>query len=135
MKIVNRFLMMLMALPFVFMSCGGDFSKELKEEMQKMKSECPQYQGDGVTISDVNFYEDEKILEYICSIEGVEEIDDNTVAIMKEAIVEALSSDVSMVEEISLKLILKKGYRIHYIYTDVYGNNLCEIEITKDDLQ
>jgi hypothetical protein len=38
--------------------------------MAKYKAQCPIDQGDGVVITDVNFYAESKIIEYICSIEG-----------------------------------------------------------------
>ena len=123
-----------MVLPFVFTSCGNSIALQLKKEMQSLKEQCPLYQGDGVTITDVNFHEGEKVLEYAISIEGVEFLDAATVDEMKKTIVGALSSDISAFEKFSVKAVLKNGYKFHYIYTDEDGNTLCEIDITKDDL-
>ncbi len=126
-----------MVLPFMFAYCNnfsGQLNAELKKEMQSLKNQCPQDQGSGVIITDVNFYENEKILEYISSIEGVEYIDEDGVKSMKAAIVGSFSVDVSSFEKFSIKTVLKNGYRFRYIYTDVEGNKLCEIDITKDDL-
>jgi tRNA(Ser,Leu) C12 N-acetylase TAN1 len=141
MKIANRFfivLTVLMVLPFVFMSCGDSFDEQLKnqlkEEMESLKSKCPEYQGDGVTIVDVNFYENEKILEFISLIEGVEYLGDDDVAEIKKTMVEIFRNDVSALEKFSIKVALNRGYRYRYIYSDVNGNKLCEIDITKDDL-
>ena len=130
----KKLILILTALPFIFISCGNSFAEQIKREMQTLKSQCPQYQGDGITITDANFYESEKILEYVCSIEGVEYIEADIVEEMKKGIVEALISDVSAFEKYSVKIALKNGYRYRYIYTDTSGNELCEIEVTKDDL-
>ena len=132
-KASNLFLVV-MVLPFVLMSCGNDIANQLKKEMRTIKSQCPQYQGNGVTMTDANFYENEKVLEYVASIEGVESIDDATVANMKQAIVSALSVEISAIESLSVKAVLKTyDYRYRYIYTDMEGNILCEIEISKYD--
>jgi|GEM_PF-651721 len=140
MKTANKLFLVLMVLPFVFISCGNSIAKQMKEEMQTLKSQCPQYQGDGITMTDVNFYEREKILEYVCSIDGVdasvfEAMKDEMVEIMKEAMVEALNNDLSTLEKFSIKTVVKRyDYRLRYIYTDTEGNILCEIEISKHDL-
>lgn len=102
--------------------------------MQKLKSQCPMDQGDGVIMTDVNFYENEKVLEYVCSVEGIEEIDETVTVIMKQAIVDALGSDLSTFESLSVKTILNEDYRFRYIYTNTAGKKLCEIDITKNDL-
>ena len=138
MKRVNKFLMLLMALPLVFfMSCNNSVSEQLKKEMQILKQQCPQDQGYGVVMTDVNFYENEKVLEYVCSLEGVDELDDDTIANMKEAIKSDFKngSDISAFEKLSVKTVLKTySYKFRYIYTDTEGNILCTIEITKDDI-
>ncbi|MDR2205074.1 MAG: hypothetical protein LBE36_02795 [Flavobacteriaceae bacterium] len=138
MKTAIKFLVV-MILPIILMSCSKSFgdgiSEGIKTEMQNIKSQCPQDQGGGVVMTDANFYENEKILEYVCSIEGIEKIDDATAKIMKQAIVEALSSDVSTFEKFSIKTILNEDYRFRYIYTDVKGKKLCEIDVSKDDLK
>lgn len=123
-----------MVLPFVFSSCSNSISEQLKTEMQKLKSQCPMDQGDGVIMTDVNFYENEKVLEYVCSVEGIEEIDETVTVIMKQAIVDALGSDLSTFESLSVKTILNEDYRFRYIYTNTAGKKLCEIDITKNDL-
>ncbi|NLF42261.1 MAG: hypothetical protein GX587_06165 [Bacteroidales bacterium] len=134
MKIANKVLWILMVLPFVFSSCSNSISEQLKTEMQKLKSQCPMDQGDGVIMTDVNFYENEKVLEYVCSVEGIEEIDETVTVIMKQAIVDALGSDLSTFESLSVKTILNEDYRFRYIYTNTAGKKLCEIDITKNDL-
>ncbi|MDR0230859.1 MAG: hypothetical protein LBI82_01925 [Dysgonamonadaceae bacterium] len=135
MKNTNKFFMMLMALPFVLMSCGNSISDQIKKEMLSMKSQCPQYLSEGLIMTDVNFYENEKVMEYIYSIEGLEYLGDSFTEVMKEGLIEAFSSDISAYEKFSVKTILKGGYRFRYIYNDAEGNNLCKIDITKDDLQ
>lgn len=124
-----------MVLPFIVMSCGNSITDQLKQEMQKIKNQCPQYMGNGLTMTDANFYEIEKVLEFITSIEGMESLDASMVEEMKKAIVESFSSDVSAFEKFSVNTISKTyDYRFRYIYTDTEGNKLCEIEITKYDL-
>jgi len=125
---------MLMALPFVLMSCGNSVADGIKKELQKQKSQCPQYVGNGVIMTDANFYERDKVLEYIYSLEGVEYVDDTTVEELKEAMIEVFNNDISAYEKFSVKMILKSGYRFRYIYNDTEGNKLYEIDITKDDL-
>ena len=135
MKNAGKFLMFVI-LPLVFMSCGNGLIGQLKANMEMIKSQCPQDQGNGVILVDANFYEDEKVLEYISSIEGRDSIDDATVERMREAMIEALSSDVSAFEKFSVKTIMNTyDYRFRYIYTDIEGNSLCKIEITKNDLR
>ncbi|MFV0468405.1 MAG: hypothetical protein ACK5MK_05695 [Dysgonomonas sp.] len=122
---------------FSFNSCSDDIAKQLREEVALMKSQCPSNQGNGVTLTDVNFYENEKIIEYIGSIEGVESLDATTVTNMKDAIVKSFSSsDVPAFGKLSVKIILDQyDYRFRYIYEDSYGNKLCKIDITKYDLK
>lgn len=103
--------------------------------MQKIKEQCPIDMGQGIVMTNVDFYEGEKILEYVISIDGVESIDQDGVQQMKEAIVKELVSDnYSFVSNVSVKMILKQGYRFRYIYTDVAGNKLTEIIINDSDL-
>lgn len=136
MKKASKFFLALMVIPFVFISCGNNIAKQLKEEMKTLKSQCPQDQGNGVTLTDVNFYEKEKVLEYVCSIAGMDSLDASITILMKEAMVEALSSGVSISEKISINTIMKTyDYRFRYIYNNLEGNKLCEIEITKSDLK
>ena len=61
--------------------------------MQKIKEQCPIDMGQGIVMTNVDFYEGEKILEYVISIDGVESIDQDGVQQMKEAIVKELVSD------------------------------------------
>ena len=53
---------------------------------------------------------------------------------MKEVIVEELANNSSFLSNVSVKMILKQGYRFRYIYTDVAGNKLAEIIINDSDL-
>lgn len=117
----------------LFASCGS-VNKNLKEEMQKIKEQCPIDMGQGIVMTNVNFYEKEKILEYVISIDGVESIDQDGVQQMKEVIVEELANNSSFLSNVSVKMILKQGYRFRYIYTDVAGNKLAEIIINDSDL-
>jgi hypothetical protein len=139
MEKIKKFFLLLMALSLIFASCSGSLSNQLRKEMQEIKNQCPQYQGSGVTMTNANFYEHEKVLEYVASIEGVyiDDIDAYTIEIMKEAIIEELSSgsDISVFEKFSIKAILEKDYRLRYVYTDTEGFILCKIEITKYDLR
>jgi hypothetical protein len=137
MKKINKlFLILILVLPFVLMSCGNSVANQLREETQNLKRQLPQYQGNGLTMTDANFYENEKVLEYIGSIEGVEYLDSYTVGAMKENIIDVFNNDGSAFEKMSVETIMKiYGYRFRYIYTDTEGNNLCTIEITKDDLR
>lgn len=48
----------------LFASCGS-INKNLKEEMQKIKEQCPIDMGQGIVMTNVDFYEGEKILEYV----------------------------------------------------------------------
>jgi hypothetical protein len=134
----KQIILLLMAFPLIFMSCGNDVSTQLKKEMQSMKDACPQYQGNGVTMTDVNFYENEKVMEYIASIEGVDSLDATTINLMKQGIVGVFNGEdatLSGFEKFSVKTVLKTyGYKFRYIYTDTEGNKLCEIVISKDDL-
>lgn len=82
--------------------------------------------GQGIVMTNVDFYEKEKILEYVISIDGVESIDQDGVRQMKEVIVEELANNSSFLSNVSVKMILKQGYRFRYIYTDVAGNKLAE---------
>lgn len=117
----------------LFASCGS-INKNLKEEMQKIKEQCPIDMGQGIVMTNVDFYEGEKILEYVISIDGVESIDQDGVQQMKEVIVEDLANNSSFLSNVSVKMILKQGYRFRYIYTDVAGNKLAEIIINDSDL-
>lgn len=99
-----------------------------------MKKLCPMDQGNGVIITDVNFYQDKKIMEYRCSIDGVYSIDDSMKGFMKANIIGALETGISVSETLSIKMLLAEGYKLNYIYTDVDDNVLCEILITKDDM-
>lgn len=117
----------------LFASCGS-INKDLKEEMQKIKEQCPIDMGQGIVMTNVDFYEGEKILEYVISIDGVESIDQDGVQQMKEVIVEELANNSSFLSNVSVKMILKQGYRFRYIYTDVAGNKLAEIIINDSDL-
>ena len=117
----------------LFASCGS-INKNLKEEMQKIKEQCPIDMGQGIVMTNVDFYEGEKILEYVISIDGVEYIDQDGVQQMKEVIVEELANNSSFLSNVSVKMILKQGYRFRYIYTDVAGNKLAEIIINDSDL-
>jgi hypothetical protein len=117
----------------LFASCGS-VNKNLKEEMQKIKEQCPIDMGQGIVMTNVDFYEGEKILEYVISIDGVESIDQDGVQQMKEVIVEELANNSSFLSNVSVKMILKQGYRFRYIYTDVAGNKLAEIIINDSDL-
>lgn len=117
----------------LFASCGS-VNKNLKEEMQKIKEQCPIDMGQGIVMTNVDFYEKEKILEYVISIDGVESIDQDGVQQMKEVIVEELANNSSFLSNVSVKMILKQGYRFRYIYTDVPGNKLAEIIINDSDL-
>ena len=117
----------------LFASCGS-INKNLKEEMQKIKEQCPIDMGQGIVMTNVDFYEGEKILEYVISIDGVESIDQDGVQQMKEVIVEELANNSSFLSNVSVKMILKQGYRFRYIYTDVAGNKLAEIIINDSDL-
>ena len=112
----------------LFASCGS-INKNLKEEMQKIKEQCPIDMGQGIVMTNVDFYEREKILEYVISIDGVESIDQDGVRQMKEVIVEELANNSSFLSNVSVKMILKQGYRFRYIYTDVAGNKFAEIII------
>ena len=102
--------------------------------MQKIKEQCPIDMGQGIVMTNVDFYEKEKILEYVISINGVESIDQDGVRQMKEVIVEELANNSSFLSNVSVKMILKQGYRFRYIYTDVSGNKLTEIIINDSDL-
>lgn len=117
----------------LFASCGS-INKNLKEEMQKIKEQCPIDMGQGIVMTNVDFYEGEKILEYVISIDGVESIDQDGVQQMKEVIVEELANNSSFLSNVSVKMILKQGYRFRYIYTDDAGNKLAEIIINDSDL-
>ena len=127
------YLFTLLFCSILFASCGS-INKNLKEEMQKIKEQCPIDMGQGIVMTNVNFYEREKILEYVISIDGVESIDQDGVRQMKEVIVEELANNSSFLSNVSVKMILKQGYRFRYIYTDVAGNKLTEIIINDSDL-
>ena len=90
--------------------------------------------GQGIVMTNVDFYEGEKILEYVISIDGVESIDQDGVQQMKEVIVEELANNSSFLSNVSVKMILKQGYRFRYIYTDGAGNKLAEIIVNDSDL-
>lgn len=116
------------------MSCDNSLTNQLKKEVQEIKNQCPQSIEYGVTMTDVNFYESNKVIEYICSIDGVEYIRATTVDEMKKLVIKTLSSDVSKLEKFSIKILLNQDYRLRYIYTNTKGKKLCEINITKHDL-
>jgi hypothetical protein len=121
----------LTALSFIFISCNNasHVASQMREEIQTIKNVCPQYQGNGVTITDANFYESEKVLEYVYSIENVKSIDASTIAEMKKLLIKELEK-----EEPVYEILKNYDYRMRYIYTDTEGNELCNIEITKYDL-
>ena len=127
------YLFTLLFCSILFASCGS-INKNLKEEMQKIKEQCPIDMGQGIVMTNVDFYEGEKILEYVISIDGVESIDQDGVQQMKEVIVEELANNSSFLSNVSVKMILKQGYRFRYIYTDVAGNKLAEIIVNDSDL-
>ncbi|MDR2146545.1 MAG: hypothetical protein LBE91_08835 [Tannerella sp.] len=134
----NSFFVLLTSLPLLLTYCGNNTAEriknQLRQEIQAIKSQCPQDQGNGLTITDANFHENEKIMEYVYSIVGLDSIDDATVEDMKNSMITAFRSEISGTERLSIKLILKNGYRYRYIYNDTAGNKLCEINITEDDL-
>lgn len=127
-------LMVLALVPLILGSCAGNIAASLRKEVEEMKRQCPIDQGEGVILTDVNFFETEKILEYVCSIEDAYFVDEETVAAMKDAMVEALSTETSAFERFSVKSILKQGYIFRYIFTDIDGDMLCSIVISKNDL-
>ena len=127
------YLFTLLFCSILFSSCGS-INKNLKEEMQKIKEQCPIDMGQGIVMTNVDFYEKEKILEYVISIDGVESIDQDGVRQMKEVIVEELANNSSFLSNVSVKMILKQGYRFRYIYTDGAGNKLAEIIVNDSDL-
>ena len=73
--------------------------------MQKIKEQCPIDMGQGIVMTNVDFYEKEKILEYVISIDGVESIDQDGVQQMKEVIVEELANNSSFLSNVSVKMI------------------------------
>lgn len=134
--ITKKIILVAFILPlFLLAACKDTIADQLKEEVATLKSQCPADQGNGVTMKDVNFYEGEKVLEYVCSLEGVESIDASIIQTMKAAMVESLKSNVSEFGKLSVKVILEQyDYRFRYIYEDTDGNKLCQIEINKYDL-
>ncbi len=130
-KLIYSFLL----LTFILTACGeSKIDADLRAEVDKMKAMCPMDQGNGVVITDVNFHQSQKVLEYRCSIEGIYSIDDSVKDLMKAGILNALENEVSITEGMSIKMLLAEGYILHYIYTDTSDKVLCEIQITKDDL-
>lgn len=86
-------------------------------------------------MTDINFYDKEKMLEYIFSIEGVETLDDAQKAEIRQSLIQELNnSEESFLSTLSLKMILKQGYSLRYIYTDTNNNTLTEIIVTEKDL-
>lgn len=135
MKVISKFLELSLVLSIAFSSCGKAINEQLKKEMETIKSQCPIDHGQGVMMTDVNFYDKEKILEYIISIEGIETFDDVQKEEIRKSIIEELSSnEESLLSTLSLKMILKQGYSIRYIYTDTDDNVLTEIILSEKDL-
>lgn len=120
---------------FSLNSCVGDLAAGLRQEIAQMKKLCPIDQGEGVVLTDVNFYEAEKIVEYVCSIEDVFYVDEETIDIMKDAMIEALDKEASAFERFSIKTLFQQGYIFRYIFTDTLGGLLCSIVISKNDFQ
>ncbi|MDL2262001.1 hypothetical protein LJC11_00675 [Bacteroidales bacterium OttesenSCG-928-I21] len=133
---MKKIIIIILSLPILLLACGNDnVAKQLKNEMQSLKEQCPQYLGDGLVMTDVNFYEAEKILEYVCSIEGIYYLEPSLIDEMKESMLDSFDNDISLFEELSIKTTIKQyDYTFRYIYTDIDGNELCTIDIDKNDL-
>lgn len=135
MKVISKFLGLSLVLAIALSSCGKVINDELKKEIESIKSQCPIDYGQGVVMTDINFYDKEKMLEYIFSLEGVDALDDAQKAEIRQSLIQELNnSEESFLSTLSLKMILKQGYRLRYIYTDTNNNTLTEIIVTEKDL-
>ena len=105
----------------------------MKSEIEKLKKQCPIDQGDGVMITDVNFFEKEKIVEYITSIAGVDSIEPELVEEMKTAMVSNISNELSAKDKLPVMSFLKQGYVFRYIFTNVENKELCRLVISEQD--
>ena len=133
MKTTRKLLWALFLVPFLVSSCQNETAADLKSEIEKLKKQCPIDQGDGVMITDVNFFEKEKIVEYITSIAGVDSIEPELVEEMKTAMVSNISNELSAKDKLPVMSFLKQGYVFRYIFTNVENKELCRLVISEQD--
>jgi len=135
MKKVSKLFLVSMIFPFILVSCSDDVTKQTRKIMREFKKQCPKYISNGIMMTDANFYEKEKILEFVASIENPKlVIDVHLVDEIKSNMVVAIDNEEENGDIKAKTLIEMYDYRVRYIYTDTNGNKLFEIEITKDDL-
>ena len=133
MKTTRKLLWALFLVPFLVSSWQNETAPDLKSEIEKLKKQCPIDQGDGVMITDVNFFEKEKIVEYITSIAGVDSIEPELVEEMKTAMVSNISNELSAKDKLPVMSFLKQGYVFRYIFTNVENKELCRLVISEQD--
>jgi hypothetical protein len=133
MKATRKLYWALLVLPFLVGSCQNETAEDLKSEIEKLKKQCPIDQGGVVIITDVNFLEKEKIVEYVTSIEGVESIEAELVEEMKTAMVSNISQELSAKDKLPVMSFLKQGYVFRYIFTNLENKELCRLVISEKD--
>ena len=79
--------------------------------------------------------ENEKIMEFVFSIRGVEYISEYICANMRKSKIEQFNSGVTAFQRFSVRMAMRNGYRFRYIYIDTEGNTICEVFIAREDLQ
>jgi hypothetical protein len=133
MTTLPKFVYLLLLLPILLISCSGNTASDLKKEIEKLKLQCPIDQGEGVVITDVNFFEKEKVVEYTTSIEGVDSIEPELVEEMKRAMVSNISQELALKDKISVTSFLKQGYVFRYIFTNTDNQEMCRLHISEVD--
>lgn len=133
MKNIQKIGWILLLVPVLMASCTNKTAQDLKTEIEKLKSQCPIDQGDGVSITDVNFFEKEKIVEYITAIEDLESIEPELVQQMKSSMITNLSQGLGAKERLSVTSFLKQGFVFRYIFTDTNDVELGRFLIADED--
>lgn len=133
MKNIQKIGWILLLVPVLMVSCTNKTAQDLKTEIEKLKSQCPIDQGDGVSITDVNFFEKEKIVEYITAIEDLESIEPELVQQMKSSMITNLSQGLGAKERLSVTSFLKQGFVFRYIFTDTNDVELGRFLIADED--
>ncbi len=129
----SKFVFVQLLLPILLISCSGNTASDLKKEIEQLKLQCPIDQGEGVVITDVNFFEKEKVVEYTTSIDGVDVIEPELVEEMKRAMVSSISQELALKDKMSVTSFLKQGYVFRYIFTNTNNEELCRMHISEAD--
>ena len=103
---------------------------QAKMLMSQLKAALPQDGGDGVILTDAQFFEPQLTIQITATISFADEIEadekEDFVEVQKGMICMGLCNDASTIE------FLDNEFKFRYVYYDTNGNVFSEIDITKD---